>query len=114
MTAWIAALNRPLARIGLALMLAVAALLGWRLWLSSHDRAVIAAHEARVAAAVQKRAVEAGGRADRADALARARANARADKIKQEIDNGIQSHPEEARRPVGPASAAALDELRRR
>jgi hypothetical protein len=114
MTAWIAALNRPLARTGLALMLAFAALLGWRLWLSSHDRAVVAAYEARVTAAARTRGMEAERRADRAEVLDRAADRARAGKMEEEIDNGIQSHPGEARRPIGPASAAALGELRRR
>lgn len=86
----------------------------WTLWLSRHDAAVIERHEAPIAAAVASATAEANDAANANDAKRRAD-NARADEqLKGAIDHAVATDPVGAKATVGPATRAALDELRKR
>lgn len=80
----------------------------------AYDRSVIQAHEAERAAKVERDARKAEHRADE-DARPVQQAIA-AEKAAMEgaIRDAVQNNPDEVRRPVGPASSAVIDQLRRR
>lgn len=70
-------------------------------------RAELLAEQARAA-------LDATNRADEADEALRNAAENRASDIEGAIRNAVEAHPEETNKAAGPASRAALDELRRR
>jgi predicted Holliday junction resolvase-like endonuclease len=80
----------------------------------SYDRSVIAKHEVKVEKKIRKAETKATKAADKKDAVVRARNDADAAKLKEKVDEAVKAHPDAVKRASGPASNAALRELRRR
>lgn len=106
--------RRVLTYVGLA-VLAVGLLWGaWRLWLSDHDADVVDTHEAGIAKRVTTATEAANATANANDAV-RQSENTRADEqLRGAITDAQTDHPDETRRPAGPAVSGTLDRLRRR
>jgi hypothetical protein len=107
------AVRRGLAIFGILLAFG-AAIGGWKLWLSHHDSQLIETHETKVAASAATATLNAERSANAADAAAAANDQAAAAIVQEDIRNATNAHPQEAARPVGPASSAVLDRLRHR
>lgn len=100
----------PVLGTGAVLLLALCA---W-LWLRSHDAKVIDTHEAGITEQVTT-ATTAANDAANANDTKRQADNARADEqLRGTIDAAAKDHPEEVRRPAGPAVSGTLDRLRER
>ena len=116
MIAWLVlktGLGRRAVVIGLGAALLLLAIGTLRLWLALHDQALVERHEAKSAARTSEKIVTAERAANSGDARRTVRDRARSREIEKEIEDAIAHHPEAAARPVGPAVAAVLDELRR-
>lgn len=96
------------------LLLVVALIAAAGLAKCGYDRALIADHEAAVTATIRTAELKGERKANRADAAAAAADREAANRLKEEIANAVDTHPESARRPSGPAVNAALGGLRDR
>lgn len=106
--------RKPVACI--ALVVAVIALLGllWAIWLHNHDASVIERHEEKITDQVDAATEAANATANANDAV-RQSENARADEqLRGAITDAQTQHPDETRRPAGPAVSGTLDRLRAR
>lgn len=95
------------AGIGFAVVVAILLIVGLK---TCYDQGVIDDHEAQRTAATLK----AQQMADEDERVRQQAADNRADAIEGAIQNAVTAHPEEVRKDAGPATRAALDELRRR
>lgn len=78
------------------------------------DRRMIDAHDANQRADQAEAQIEREHKADAGELAARQVDQQHAEQLKGAIDNAVTAEPEAARSGVGPATSAALDELRRR
>ena len=94
-------------------LIIAAALLVWLAW-SAIKSNIIGAHDAKVRAGNAGAQLDRQAQADSDEAPRRKADQAADDRMGKVIDNAVDAHPEAARGPVGPATRATLDELRRR
>jgi len=100
----------PLLAWAIAAIAAVALVLGgWALLKSS----IINAHDDKVAGQQAQAQLEREHQADASALNLQQRDQLVQDELQEAIDNAVQSHPAEARASAGPATSAALDQLRR-
>ena len=92
------------ALIAIAIVLAIGA----------RDRRMIEGHDATQRADQAEAQVERTQQAETGELAARKVDQANAEQVKGAIDNAVTANPEAVRAGVGPATSAALDELRRR
>lgn len=90
-----------------------AALLAWFAW-SAIKSNIISGHDTKVRAGNAEAQLDRQAKADEDEAPRRKADKAADDRMGKVIDNAVDAHPEAARGPVGPATRASLDELRRR
>jgi hypothetical protein len=83
-------------------------------WLRSHDRKVIEDHETGISKKITTATEAANATADAKDASRRTIMASDQAEIRKAIDDAEQQHPDEVRRPAGPAARAAADGLRGR
>ena len=108
------ALSRPV-RIALAILAGVIALgLIAILWLRAHDRAVIDNHEAKITTQIGQATTAANEAANANDAKRAATNAVDAARNEEAIRHAEEQHPDEVRRPSGPAVNAITDRLRER
>ncbi len=103
-------LARPLAIGGLIVLLVV----GLGVAKCAYDANLIEDHDQAQRVESLERAREADRRAGAADVAAEARDAIQSERLEGAINNAIDQDPEAASRPVGPATGAALGELRNR
>lgn len=82
--------------------------------IGGRDRRMIEAHDARQNAKVLGDQLEQGQKADAVELEQRGVDQVQHDQLQGAIDNATSAQPDAARGGVGPATSAALDELRRR
>lgn len=90
-----------------------AVLLAWFAW-EAVKSSIVDGHDAKVRAGNAEAQLDRQATADEDQAPRRKADEAADDRMGKVIDNAVDAHPDAARGPVGPASRAALDELRRR
>lgn len=103
------------AMLVLAAIAALGAIWGaWTLIVHSHDKGVIAKHEAVISNQVTAETAAGTNTANAADNVQAATDNAAAVQIQEDIHNATVAHPKEAHASAGPVSQSALDRLRHR